>query len=181
MDRSTVDDSSARAQEARWDDFASTSTTRQWEGSLRVAEQPCPCSSSSHLSHQRGCGSAINFPCLYCTFYRVAVLAREAETGLINSSGGTALSSFSSITGGRGDRVRQVQRTKIRTKKPPLTRAIPATRRTRCIPSRKMRLPFRIAPSTATPSAAPTCRLEFSAPEAIPARSFGAAAITATV
>src|SRR6266702_8866316 len=99
MDRSTVDDSCARAQEAGWDDFASTSTTRQWEGSLRVAEQ--------------------------------------------------AMSLFFiSIMGGRGDRARQVGRTKIRTKKPPLTRAIPATRRTRCIPSRKVGLPFRIAPST---------------------------------
>jgi hypothetical protein len=39
MDVQTVDASSARAEEARWDDFASTSTTWHWEGSLRVAEE----------------------------------------------------------------------------------------------------------------------------------------------
>ncbi len=39
MDVQTVDDLFSRAQEARWDDFASTGNTRQWEGSLRVAEE----------------------------------------------------------------------------------------------------------------------------------------------
>jgi hypothetical protein len=39
MDVQMVDASAARAEEARWDDFASTSTTWQWEGSLRVAEE----------------------------------------------------------------------------------------------------------------------------------------------
>jgi len=35
----TVDASSARAEEARWDDFARAGTIWQWEGSLRVAEE----------------------------------------------------------------------------------------------------------------------------------------------
>ena len=39
MDLYTVDASSARAEEAQWDDFASTSTIWQWEGSCRVAEE----------------------------------------------------------------------------------------------------------------------------------------------
>jgi hypothetical protein len=39
MDMQTVDSSSARAEEARWDDFASTSTIWQWEGLRRFAEE----------------------------------------------------------------------------------------------------------------------------------------------
>jgi hypothetical protein len=39
MDIQTVDASSARAEEARWDDFARASTTWQWEGSRHVAEE----------------------------------------------------------------------------------------------------------------------------------------------
>ena len=39
MDVQTVDASSARAEEARWDDFASTSTIWQREGSRHVAEE----------------------------------------------------------------------------------------------------------------------------------------------
>ncbi len=39
MDVKTVDASAARAEEARWNDFASTSTTWHWEGPLRVAEE----------------------------------------------------------------------------------------------------------------------------------------------
>jgi hypothetical protein len=39
MDMQTVDASSVRAEEVRWEDFASTSTTWQWEGSRRVAEE----------------------------------------------------------------------------------------------------------------------------------------------
>jgi|SRR6266566_385203 len=39
MDVQTVDDSFSRAEEVQWDDFASTGNTRQWEGSLGVAEE----------------------------------------------------------------------------------------------------------------------------------------------